>query len=136
MCNVNDKNRPLASVPKWERESGATGRGETEPEADTGHRPGIVHFCPHTLYSLEQLGRMLEGVVDLQTFLARLGLQNRRVFRDAAWGWEILEAAGQARGFAEVRPETVANLVSRTGRPGGRAGRLSRRLVPQDLEKP
>mgnify|MGYP001352498752 CR=1 FL=1 len=56
---------------------------------------GIVFtFDPHTLYSLDELREGLLGIVELPPFVDRLGLRNRRMFRDPLWDWESLEASG------------------------------------------
>ena len=79
---------------------------------------------PNTLYSLDDLKKSLGGLVGLRTFLHRLGLRDRRVFRDAVWGFELLEAAREARPFAEgARHASSGSRRVRSGRAGG--GRLS-----------
>ena len=42
---------------------------------------------------MDELEETLEGVVSLYVFLENLGLKKARIFRDAVWGWEILEGA-------------------------------------------
>ena len=95
-------------------------------------RPGKARFRPDALYSLDEVAAMLEGVVALGTFLDRLGLRERRVFKSALWGWEILDAARRAPPFSQKSPSAGTRTRSAAGSGGGRrrgeqrpAGRLS-----------
>ena len=93
----------------------------------------MILFNPDTLYPLSEVEEMLEGVVTLGTFLDRLGLRERRVFKSGLWGWEVLEAARKALAFSELRPVVPRSSIFSGGRPkagdeGGKkapAGRLS-----------
>jgi len=78
----------------------------------------MVRFDSNALYSRKDLEEMLRGVVALDTFLRRLGLSGKRVFRDAAWGWEILEAARKAPPFTEKAetPDLCEVLSAKSGR--------------------
>ena len=97
----------------------------------------MVLFNPDALYPLSEVEEMLEGVVTLDTFLDRLGLRERRVFKSALWGWEVLEASRKAPAFSELRPVVPRSPIFSGARPkpvdeGGKkapAGRLS----PDDL---
>lgn len=69
----------------------------------------MVKIDPDTLYRLEDLEELLRDHVELPTFLDRLGLKKDRVFRDAIWGFEILEAARKAPSYASLtQSEAVA----------------------------
>lgn len=63
----------------------------------------MFRIDPHTLYSRHEIKERLAGLVGLDTFLHRLGLRKGRVFRDAVWGWEIIEASKRAGSFAGRR---------------------------------
>ena len=97
--------------------------------------PGVmVKIDADTLYSLDDLRSMLRGVVELGTFLDRLGLRKERVFRDAIWGSEILRAVEGAKPFGH-REEAAKGLRT----PPVRAGRGTsegpvRRLGAADLQ--
>lgn len=67
-------------------------------------------FDPNTLYSFPELRERLEGIVSLDTLLDRLGLRDRRNFRDALWGWEVLEASRQAEPFAASSAAEVFDI--------------------------
>ena len=60
---------------------------------------------PHTLYAMKEIEESLQGIISPVTFLNNLGLRNRRVFKEALWGWEIIEAAKQAQPFS-LHPDT------------------------------
>ena len=99
----------------------------------TGARPGVAIFIPNALYSYDALRRMLEGIVELDTVLRRLNLRDRRVFRDAVWGWEILDAARLAGLFSEkVNAGIPISPANRHPRRSGARG--VRRLGVADLE--
>ena len=93
----------------------------------------MIVFKPDALYPLSEIEEMLEGTVTLDTFLDRLGLRERRVFKSALWGWEVLEAARKAPAFSEMRPVVPRSPIFPGGRPkpddeGGKkdpVGRLS-----------
>jgi hypothetical protein len=95
----------------------------------------VFKFDPDTLYGLEELREQLSGMVELTTFLDRLGLREKRVFRDALWGWEILQAARGAEPFsgsAVVRNQAVVKVTGTTRtrtRPSG-----VQRLTPDSLK--
>ena len=92
---------------------------------------------PNTLYSLDEVAELLPGKMTLATLLDRLGLRDRRVFRDGLWGWEIIEAARKAKPFSEAN--SVASVVNMARGRGGSRGRGTadpvRRLSARDLEK-
>ncbi len=114
----------------------------------------MLHLDPHTLYSLDELAALLPGKMTMATFMDRLGLRDRRVFRDALWGWEVLDAARRAGSFSAIpttaaaaavvdlmRPRKVAGGRGRSGRGGGvKGGELARlrdplrRLTAEDVD--
>ena len=67
----------------------------------------MTRIDPNTLYSLSELKDMLGGTVAVGTFLRRLGLTKDRLFRKAVFGFEILDAAREARS----RPEAATGPV-------------------------
>jgi hypothetical protein len=67
----------------------------------------MTRIDPNTLYSLSELKEMLGDTVAVGTFLRRLGLKRGRIFRKAVWGFEILDAARDARS----RPEAAISPV-------------------------
>lgn len=95
----------------------------------------MIAFDPNTLYSVDELRHALQGTVELPTFLDRLGLRDRRVFKGAVWDWEIIEAARKADPFSETgKAETAAAVVvdlmirprrGKAGKAAAPAGRLS-----------
>jgi len=97
----------------------------------------MIQFDPNTLYSLDELRERLTGIVELPTLLDRLGLRDRRIFKQAVWGWEVIEAARKAEPFTEagkVDAAAVVDLMTRHGKGSGKgknqaspAGRLSAR---------
>ncbi len=97
----------------------------------------MIEIRPNTLYTLNDLDELLRGHVELSTFLERLGLKKDRVFRDAVWGWEILEASRKAPSYASLsklegapagpRPSAMVRPVPRKGGP-------VRRFSALDLE--
>lgn len=88
----------------------------------------MIEFRPDTLYSIVELRSLLHGTVELDTLLDRLGLRDRRVFRDALWGWEILEAARRAPAFSEGAPPRARDSVrSARVRPRGRPSTATER---------
>lgn len=97
----------------------------------------MVQFDPNTLYSIKELAEALHGVVELATLLERLGLRENRVFRDAVWGWEIIDAARRAKPFAEAGKPDAAQVASimagpRSSRPR-RSNSPTRKLGAADL---
>ena len=86
----------------------------------------MIKLDPNTLYSLNGLREMLHGIVELDTVLDRLGLRDRRVFRDAIWGWEILEASRKAEPFSEqdqLRPN-IRDIAHSATNPRGKSSRI------------
>ena len=81
----------------------------------------MIEFKANALYSLQDLEEMLDGVVALGTFLDRLDLRTKRVFKGAVWGSEILRAARKARPFSEGASGAV-ELVRVGGPQPGRKG--------------
>jgi hypothetical protein len=96
----------------------------------------MVRFDPNALYSRNDLEEMLRGVVGVDVFLKRLGLSGKRVFRDAVWGWEILEAARKAPPFTEKAetPDLSEVLSARTGKKKAGATRVGR-LTADDVSR-
>lgn len=86
-----------------------------------------------SLYSLTELEAHLYGLVSIATFLERLGLREHRVFRDAVWGWEIIDAARKAHSFSErghlqaIEAHSILSLKSsrKTKSADSPAGKLS-----------
>ena len=105
--------------------------------ADAPSQPasGFVCFHPHALYSLNQLKHMLHGIIELSTFLDRLGLRRHRLFRDAVWGWEILSAAQCAEDLLDDSPpQSLGGMSAYKPRANRTRNREPvRRLVPKDL---
>lgn len=85
----------------------------------------MVEFDPNTLYSLAELKERLREVVELPTFLRRLGLKDNRVFKDAVWGWEILKAARKAPVFSEQDKPSAEIVATVCKPPRGRKSRAS-----------
>lgn len=68
--------------------------------------------------------------------LERLELRDKRVFRDAVFGWEILEAARKAKAFSDTGPEPAKIQAIFRGQERGKrqaAGAPVRRLSAKDL---
>ena len=100
----------------------------------------MLKIDPDTLDSLNELEKLLGGIVALPTLLERLGLRDGRVFRDALWGWEILEAARRTKPFGEAgEPELAATARLIAPRVAGRERKRARkpnaaqRLSAKDL---
>jgi hypothetical protein len=100
-----------------------------------------MQFDPDTLYSLDELRERLAGAIELPTLLERLGLREKRIFRDALFGWEILEASRRAGPYGEVIEAQTARTVRSLTSPAPRRGRKTqagsqsvRRLGARDLE--
>jgi hypothetical protein len=98
----------------------------------------MMSFDPNCLYSLDELRERLAGIVELPTLLDRLGLRDRRIFKGAVWGWEIIEASRKAGPFNEVSKPDAA-VVEMSMRPGVRRAKATskhpvRRLTARDLE--
>lgn len=70
---------------------------------------------PETLYSLEELREKLHGIVELPTLLKRLGLKEGRVFRDAIWGWELIEASKRSSTYGKSTGSLPYGLSSGRG---------------------
>lgn len=92
----------------------------------------------NTIYPLDWLRERMHGIVGLPTFLERLGLRERRVFRDAIWGWEIIEASQRAKPFNEVGqvdPAVITDIMTRhRGRRNEKTSKSAiRRLSAKDL---
>ena len=79
----------------------------------------MVRFNPECLYSLSELKEMLGDTVAVGTFLRRLGLKRGRIFKRAVWGFEILDAAREARS----RPEAAISPVPMPVPPRSRGSR-------------
>lgn len=96
----------------------------------------MIKFEADALYRLGELEDMLKGYVELPTFLQRLDLKQNRVFRDAIWGWEILERARRAPSYtalADQAPFNRRSLSSSTkSRPVKKA--CVRRFSARDLD--
>lgn len=85
--------------------------GRANPVKTQGNAEfAMLKIDADTLYSLDELREKLAGIVELPTLLERLGLRDRRVFRDAIFGFEILEAARQAKPFSELSQTSAAIL--------------------------
>lgn len=99
----------------------------------------MISFDHDALYSIEDLREMLHGVVELPTFLERLGLREKRVFRDAVWGSEILEARNRAKPYTEVSvpdPRMVQAVMSGSRKNHGKGSTESvGRITSADFEK-
>lgn len=67
---------------------------------------------PDTIYSLDEIGKLLDGIVSLPTFMDRLALRDVRVFRDAVFGWEILRASQNAESFSSKEQDFNKNSIS------------------------
>lgn len=74
---------------------------------------------PNTVYSTAELRDELAGTIDVRTLIARLGLQ-KRPFRDAFLGPEILDAWPGAPSYSESRGTAA---VIETIKPRGAGGR-------------
>lgn len=73
-----------------------------------------------TLYSLQELPELLVGTVTLPTLLDRLGLRDRRTFKGALLGAEILDAFAKAPTFTEAN-QVDAQVVNMTCAGRGRS---------------
>ena len=97
----------------------------------------MVHFDANTLYTMDELEEMLEGVVSLHVFLVNLGLKKDRIFRDAVWGCEILDAAKNRRSSNVCRPNESHPRRGEprrgTVRPPSKAERATGKLSASDL---
>jgi hypothetical protein len=103
----------------------------------SGETPEPFVIQENALYSLETLRERLRGIVELPTLLERLGLRDARKFRDAVWGWEILDASRKAGTFNEAaRPAAAVVDVGRRPMVKGR-GRNNpvRTLGARDVRK-
>lgn len=90
----------------------------------------LIQFDPNTLYSLDELRERLAGIVELPTLLDRLGLRDRRVFKGAVWGWEVIEAARRAEPFSESGKVDEAAVVELMTSHGGRKGKGKKPVSP------
>lgn len=92
---------------------------------------------PNTLYSLKELSKALDGLVSMPTFIDRLGLRDHRIFRDAVFGWEILEIAKKANSFStkehSVSGKTLSQLMSTRKRKTKPADSPAGKLSDNDL---
>lgn len=81
---------------------------------------------------------MLAGIVSLDVFLGNLQLKRRRVFRDAIWGFEIIESARRVSNtvnypWAENPPDEPSSFdLSNNGAPS-RPSKSIARLSVDDL---
>lgn len=90
---------------------------------------------PHALYSLDELRDLLRGLVEMDTFLDRLGLRDRRIFRNCLTGQEILaalEAARRNENFFSRHEETMPTHATITRTPQQRRS-TKRKLGVEDL---
>lgn len=91
-----------------------------------------------TLYPMSWLRGRLRGIVGLDTLLDRTGLRQRRRFRDALLGSELLAALERldAYGEDEGREAEVVPVRGMRGGAGERRGRSGgiRRLGAKDLQ--
>lgn len=89
------------------------------------------------LYSLKELESALDGLVSVATFIDRLGLRDHRIFRDAVFGWEILETAKKAESFStkehSVSGKTLSRLMSTRKRKTKPADSPAGKLSDNDL---
>lgn len=97
---------------------------------------------PNALYGLEWLRERLRGIVELPTFMQRLGLRDKRIFRDAVTGREILDALAQARPFSDAGEKQGASVVEGMHSARGKRTKASpqkhdplRRLSAEDLKQ-
>ena len=115
----------------------AENHSEPRPNAtcDAGDPAEPFRIDPDTLYPLGWLRERLKGIVELPTLLDRLELRDRRIFKGAVWGWEILEAARKAPSFAEVGRPDASVVAMRPGARGTRSASKApvRRLTADDL---
>lgn len=89
------------------------------------------------LYAISELDGLLPGRMTVPTLLDRLNLRKQRVFKDAVWGFEIIEAARLAKPFSELGDGATAAVLDATPGNANRAGREKapvRRLTTSDLE--
>ena len=89
----------------------------------------MLKVDPNTLYSLDELREKLHGIVELPTLLDRLGVRDNRVFRDAIWGWEILDASRKAAPFSRSDTPYTRVLDRAKGGNSGRAQKTNRAPV-------
>lgn len=97
----------------------------------------MIKIEADALYRLQDLEEILRDHVEISTFLERLGLKRQRVFRDAIWGWEILEASRQARPYAElsqIHGHAHSSVSGQVGRRRSQVKGSTRRLSVRDLE--
>ncbi len=96
----------------------------------------MVRFDEDTIYSMPELEGMLADIVGMDTFLDRLGLRERRLFKNAVWGWEILEGSRKGKPFSEpigARPAVSMALFDAPS-PRGADGVSGDRLTIDDLD--
>ena len=72
----------------------------------------------------------------MKTLLDRLELRNQRIFKDAIFGWELLEAAKRAKPFSEAsNSAAILDIEPIRGRKGRNASSDPlRKLGAKDLE--
>ena len=94
----------------------------------------MLRIDPNALYSLSELEEELRGIVELPTLLDRLGLRQKRIFRNGVFGFEILEAARRAEPFTSA--SQVAPCIDMTPKGGKNRSDAApvRRLGARDLE--
>ncbi len=92
------------------------------PWLDQGGAPQPIHFEANVLYPMVWLECQLGGIMSLQVFLTNLGLQrtgNGRMFQNALWGHEILQA--MQKPLPELHEQQVfqdsPQMTRKKGRP-------------------
>ncbi len=115
------RDRAIPRVRGSEASPGARGHGGP---GGAGKQLRAMAFLidPNALYSLRELEKGLRGIVELPTFIDRLGLKGRRVFRDALLGAEILRAFEVAQPYSQLLDRAATPV--RTSGPAGGARRV------------
>ncbi len=101
--------------------------------------PEPFNIVPTTLYPMAWLRERLRGVVDLSTLLDRTKLRNKRKFRDAILGSELIEALARVEPYSSESVDAPAPMQSNLMRPIPRRGNLkttgpTARLRPDDVK--
>lgn len=99
--------------------------------------PPVFRIDPHTLYSREALAAELEGLVDLETFLARAPVRKR--FKSLYWGQDIIDGlngpvSGQTSGKTSPGISSAYGGAGSRSRPNSPA-RTRQRLNPAAYAK-
>ena len=86
----------------------------------------------HILYSKADLSTELEGVMDVETFLLRIGPHLRKMFKSVNWGRDLIYALDA---FEAEEQRDCAPIITVRSRAGGKGGHRSgrNRIAPESV---